>query len=224
MTTPARPTAQTRPHLHRDLRQLRQMALGFGIGSMLFGSGAALAMAGGSSRIANYLFAIGAVFFTSAAFVQLLTAVMHFPRGRRTWRRAVVDPDLVSAAIQLVGTLYFNIMTVRAVVLPPTADAYAQVWQPDVLGSACFLISSWIAWHPIVRARRHDLIAERSHVILWANMAGSVFFAISAWGAKLVAPDTLQNPLWSNMGTLLGAIGFLIASVLTWPRSEASYA
>ncbi len=198
------------------------MALGFGIGSTFFGAGAALAMAGGSAAAANALFAIGAVFFTSAAAVQLKSAVNHFPPGPARLRRGVVDPDLVSSGIQLIGTLYFNVMTIRAVTLPPTAADYDQVWGPDVIGSACFLISSWIAWHPIVRARRHQLVRDRSQMILWWNMTGSVFFAISAWGAKLVGTDTVQNLLWDNLGTFLGACGFLLAAFLTWPSRRAS--
>lgn len=198
------------------------MALGFGIGSVFFAAGAGVAMAGGSTRLANILFAIGAVFFTSAAAVQLKSAVNHFPDGDRPLRRALTDPDLVSSAIQLVGTLYFNVMTIRAVTLPPTSADYRQVWGPDVIGSFCFLLSSWIAWHPIVRARRHAWIPGRSRMVLWWNMAGSVFFAISAWGAKLVGKDTVQNLLWDNLGTLLGAFGFLIAAFLTWPPRGAS--
>lgn len=226
MTTSTDAAATPNPNLHEDVRRNREMSLGFGLGSILFGAGAAAAMVGAPSETANVLFALGAVGFTAAALVQLISAKAHFPGGPRPWRRAIVDPDLVSSLIQFVGTLEFNVMTIRAVALPPTAASYELVWRPDVVGSACFLISSWIAWHPIARARRHNLVSERSHIILWANMAGSIFFAISAWGAKLVGHRVteIQNELWSNLGTLLGAVGFLVAAVLLWPRPEASYA
>lgn len=223
MSTQSDVKADSPAQLHRDLLQLRLMALGFGIGSVLFGAGAVVSLAGGSANLANVLFAIGAVFFTSAAAVQLIAAVDHFPPTLHPVRKGLTDPDLSSAVIQLIGTIYFNVMTLRAVLLPPTAADYEQVWQPDVIGSACFLISSWIAWHPVARARKHRRIPERSHLILWSNMLGSVFFAVSAWGAKLVGEHTVQNQLWDNLGTLLGAIGFLSASWLMWPHREASY-
>lgn len=210
--------------LRRDLRDLRIMALGFGIGSILFGAGAVMAMLGAAPEPTNVTFALGAVGFTTAALVQLISSMLHFPAGPRRLRRALTDPDVTSAAIQFIGTLYFNLMTIRAVVLPPTAADYHEIWGPDVLGSALFLISSWIAWHPIVRERRHEFVSRNSEWILRANMAGSGFFAISAWGAKLLGSGTLQNVLWDNLGTFLGAVGFLIASVLLWPRRESSYA
>lgn len=225
MSTTAETTGPN-PDLHLDIRRNREMSLGFGLGSILFGTGAVAAMAGAPSSTANVLFALGAVGFTAAALVQLISANAHFPAGPQTWRRAVRDPDLVSSLIQFIGTVEFNVMTLRAVFLPPTAANYEMVWRPDVVGSACFLISSWIAWHPIARARRHSLVSERSHVILWANMAGSLFFAVSAWGAMLVGHQVteIQSELWNNLGTLLGAVGFLVAAVLLWPRPEASYA
>ncbi len=191
------------------------MSAGFGIGSFLFGLGAVWAMTGNSVHTANIIFAAGAVFFTFAAFVQLISSAGSLPDGPHAIRRAVVDPDLVSAVIQFIGTLFFNVMTIRSVVLP--MSEYEAVWRPDVYGSLCFLVSSWIAWHPIARLRRHDLVADRSRFILWANMIGSIFFGISAWGSKLVLPGTFENSLWANLGTLLGAIGFLVAALLLWP-------
>ena len=195
------------------------MSAGFGIGSFLFGLGAVWAMTGNSVRTANIIFAAGAVFFTFAAFVQLISSAGSLPDGPQVIRRAVVDPDIVSAVIQFIGTLFFNVMTIRSVVLP--MSEYEAVWRPDVYGSLCFLVSSWIAWHPIARLRRHDLIMDRSRVILWANMLGSIFFGISAWGSKLILPGTFENSLWANLGTLLGAIGFLVAAVLLWPPRQA---
>ncbi len=195
------------------------MSAGFGIGSFLFGLGAVWAMTGNSVRTANIIFAAGAVFFTFAAFVQLISSAGSLPDGPQVIRRAVVDPDIVSAVIQFIGTLFFNVMTIRSVVLP--MSEYEAVWRPDVYGSLCFLVSSWIAWHPIARLRRLDLIMDRSRVILWANMLGSIFFGISAWGSKLILPGTFENSLWANLGTLLGAIGFLVAAVLLWPPRQA---
>ncbi|MFN8124966.1 MAG: hypothetical protein U0R64_00420 [Candidatus Nanopelagicales bacterium] len=204
----------------RDFAFLRGEALGFGIGSFLFAAGAVMQMAGVASAPVNLTYAAGAVFFTTAAAIQLRAAFAHLPAGTSRWRALVADPDVASSWIQQIGTLAFNVMTIRAVVLPPTAADYGEIWQPDVFGSALFLISSWIAWHPIARARRHQRISWNSRGICWGNMIGSVFFAISAWGAKLLPNLELQSEQWSNAGTLLGAIGFFVASILTWPGAH----
>lgn len=200
------------------------MALGFGIGSSLFALGTVLAVTGVSW--ANPSFAAGAVCFTSAAFVQWRTAVHHSVHGVR--RRAEFDltnPDWTSAVTQLIGTLYFNVMTIHALSIsltdPTTYNEH--VWRPDVFGSALFLISSTIALLPDVRARRHRLlISQRSLEIAWSNMFGSVLFAISALGAHAVAPDYVRNNPLNNIGTFLGAMGFLLASVLLWPAHDAT--
>ncbi len=216
MSTSASTSGAVTPHVsRRDAWLLRLMSLGFGIGSFLFGLGAVLAMIGTPVPTADEIFVVGAICFTFAAAVQLLSAIQHAPTGPRLLRHVLTDPDLVSSTIQLIGTLYFNVMTVRALLLPMTE--YGAVWRPDVYGSVCFLLSSWIAWHPVVRLRRYGLVITRSSVILWANMLGSIFFAVSAWGATLIRPGTFENSLWANLGTLLGAIGFLIAAVLVWP-------
>lgn len=205
-----------------DRRRLRFMALGFGVGSVLFALGTVwlwLAL----PQLGNVTYALGALGFTSAAFVQWRAAMAHRPRhGRTGWRQLhsdLTDPDWSSAAIQFVGTVEFNVMTLRAVAFGATPDPgqYAQVWQPDVVGSALFLISSWIAWHPMSRRRRHALISQRSAWICWSNLAGSVLFAVSAWGAALLPDGGLRSELWTNLGTFGGAIGFLLASVLLWP-------
>ena len=207
-----------------DRLALRLMSLGFGIGSSLFALGTVLAVTGVSW--ANPAFATGAVCFTSAAFVQWRTAVHHSVHGVR--RRAEFDlanPDWTSAVTQLVGTLYFNVMTIHALSITLTdPTTYNQhVWKPDVFGSALFLISSTIALLPAVRARRHRLlINERSLVIAWSNMFGSVLFGISALGAYAVAPDYVRSNPLNNVGTFLGAMGFLLASVLLWPAHDAT--
>lgn len=189
------------------------MGYGFGIGSSLFAIGAIMAVLEVNLVATNVVYALGAVFFTSAAAVQLRAAEDRKP-GRR-W----VDPDWMSAIIQFVGTLEFNVMTIRAVLMSADNSVpYSEVWDPDVLGSAMFLISSWIAWHPIAREKRHRVIHGRSALITLSNLLGSVFFAASAWGAALLPDGSYQSLFWSNAGTFFGAVFFLIASIATVPR------
>ena len=208
----------------RETRQLNAMAAGFGVGSALFAAGAMLSVMQADAVFTSVVYALGAVCFTTAAGVQWRSAADHHPPSR------LKDPDWMSAAIQFVGTLYFNVMTIRALILSidATSVSYDAVWQPDVVGSLLFLISSWVAWHPIAREHRHHLLHGRSLLICWANMLGSVFFGISAVGAKMLPDGTLRNDGWNNWGTFLGAVGFFIAAMALRPtgpeRREAASA
>lgn len=190
------------------------MGYGFGIGSALFATGAVMAVLQANLLATNIVYALGAVFFTSAAAVQFRAAERRKPEHRRK------DPDWMAAIIQLVGTVSFNVMTVRAVLmsLEPRSVAYSGVWDPDVFGSALFLISSWVAWHPIAREKRHHLIHGRSLLITIANMLGSIFFAASAWGAALLPNGEYRSLFWNNVGTFVGAVFFFIAAVALIPR------
>ena len=200
----------------RETRQLNAMAVGFGVGSALFAAGAMLSVMQADVVFTSVVYALGAVCFTTAAEVQWRSAADHHPPSR------LKDPDWMSAAIQFVGTLYFNVMTIRALILSidATSVSYDAVWQPDVVGSLLFLISSWVAWHPIAREHRHHLLHGRSLLICWANMLGSVFFGISAVGAKMLPDGTLRNEGWNNWGTFLGAVGFFIAAMALRPTSQ----
>lgn len=209
--------------LHEEQLALRLMSLGFGIGSLLFAVGAVLSVF--DAPWANPVFALGALFFTGAATVQWRAAVHHSIHSIR--HRAEFDlrnPDWQAAVIQLLGTLYFNVMTIQALSVGLTSPAAynESVWKPDALGSTMFLLSSIIAMHPVARRRRHAIISQRSNAISWCNLAGSVFFAVSAYGAKAIAPDALDSTFLNNVGTFLGAIGFLLAAMLLWPPRHAS--
>lgn len=122
--------------------------------------------------------------------------------------------------IQFVGTLEFNLMTIRAVIMSFNDDVpYSQTWGPGMsIGSALFPISSGVAWHPIAREKRHRIIHGRSALITICNLAGSVLFGVCAWGEALLPNGTNQSLFWSNAGTLVGAVFFLIVSIATLPR------
>lgn len=191
------------------------MSLGFGVGSLLFAAGAVLTPLTSDDLIINTVYAVGAVCFTTAAAIQWRQAADHHPRPRRR------DPDWTSAAVQFAGTLLFNLMTIRAVVatVHPEVVDYRQVWRPDFLGSALFLIASWLAWHPVARERRHDILRGRSRLICWANMLGSLFFGISAAGARLLPSGQISSLYWSTMGTFVGAVCFFVGAAALRPRA-----
>lgn len=206
-----------------DKRRLQLMTIGFSTGSTLFAIGGLLGII--NRGPINPTFAAGSVFFTAAAVIQWRTAVAHDPDAKRLRKRAetnLANPDWVAAVLQLLGTLFFNAMTFRAVVVPSVSPDYrSAVWIPDKYGSILFLVSSAVALHPLSSARRHRLVKGRSVPIVWGNMAGSIFFAVSAIGAQAVAPGELKNLVWCFWGTLLGGVCFLFASVLLWPGQNS---
>jgi hypothetical protein len=213
-------------------RRLKATAWGFIIGSTLFALGVPLSLVPGlSPSIAGWTFFAGSVFFTTAALLQFLSSrealgplEASSPRG---WLTRVSRPrttDWTSSAIQFVGTLAFNLSTFRAAVdAAGETGPYSLIWRPDVVGSILFLVSSWMAFSPEVRWRRHPHARDRSWTIGALNFIGSVFFGLSAIGAYLIPADnTLLNAQWSNGGTLLGALCFLAGAILLVPRRSPS--
>lgn len=195
--------------------RLRREAWGFAIGSTLFALGAVPLYANAVGPVAtNATFALGAVFFTLAAFIQLALS------GRRPPRRASSRSDRAdwwAAAVQFVGTLLFNVSTITALLNAINADLPGgSGWRPDAWGSICFLLASALA--VVATTDREGLWDPRARTwrCTWLNMAGSVFFGISAVGAYVI-PDTgsLVSEVWANAGTFLGALCFLAAALLS---------
>jgi hypothetical protein len=97
------------------------------------------------SGVDGMVFFVGSVFFTWAAALQCLET-FNADRGpggghQRRWI------DWWSSVIQLVGTLLFNRDTFRAMQTGLEQPSYDQlVWRPDALGSACFLVSGYLAY------------------------------------------------------------------------------
>jgi hypothetical protein len=211
-------------------RLLSPTALGFAFGSFCFAIGVPLSLNTSlSPAVAGWTFFVGSVLFTSAGTMQFLMSRQELPdldtANENRWARLVRPrtTDWTAAAIQLVGTLEFNVTTLRAALdASGTGTATAQmVWRPDAIGSILFLVSSAIALAPEVRRRRHGHARDRSWAIAALNMLGSIFFGLSAIGAYL-NPTTQQllSVRWSNGGTLLGALCFLAGALLLLPRKQ----
>jgi len=195
--------------------RLRREAWGFAIGSVFFAVGAVPFYAEAVGPVlTNVTFFIGAIFFTLAAFIQLALS------GRRPPRRGSNRADRADwwgSAVQFVGTLFFNMSTGAALITVVNTDTLVgSGWVPDALGSVCFLVASAFAvaattdreglWDPKARSWR----------CTWLNMAGSVFFGLSAIGAfVLPATSDFVSLLWANLGTFLGALCFLVAALLS---------
>jgi hypothetical protein len=202
------------------------IAVLFAVGSLLFALGAVPGYASAvGARWDNVTFFIGSLFFTSAAFLTYREAVDAAPPAVNPAHRRffVYQPgriDWWATGVQLVGTLYFNVSTGAAVQTDLSAQAAHQhVWRPDFIGSACFLVASGLAWFEVC----HGWAAWRPRSWGWwitlVNLLGSVAFGVSAV-ASYINPATgqLRNAERANLGTLVGAVCFLVGAVLLLPE------
>ncbi|MET0780002.1 MAG: hypothetical protein ABWY26_04835 [Microbacterium sp.] len=195
--------------------RLRREAWGFAIGSVFFALGAVPFYAEAvGAVVTNLTFFVGAIFFTLAALIQLALS------GRRPPRRGsgrADRSDWWAAAVQFVGTLFFNLSTSAALITAVNSDSRVGTgWVPDALGSICFLVAS--AFAVVATTEREGLWdpKARSWRCTWLNMAGSVFFGLSAIGAYVIpATSDFVSLFWANAGTFLGALCFLVAALLS---------
>lgn len=193
----------------------------FAVGSLCFALGSLPAFFGRvPALVVAWTFALGAVAFTWAATVQHVETVRAAtaphapaPAGHDLLGRPR-GPDRWAAAVQLVGTLCFNVSTLAATRMDlTTAQERRLVWAPDVYGSVCFLVASTIAW--VVARRAATAGRGTGWWIAVANLAGSVAFGAAAVGARLVGPDGAEADVaLVNTGTFVGAVLFLVAGVL----------
>jgi drug/metabolite transporter (DMT)-like permease len=203
--------------VHR-LRQLRHESLGFAIGSICFAVGALpgyLGLVG--TAVDNLTYAVGAVFFTVAAFIALRLSG-RWQHG--AWRSRAAWDDWWAAAIQFVGTVCFNVTTIAALSTHLTAvQADRRVWAPDAMGSACFLVASALAVLATVHRDRLWDPEARSWWTAWLNMAGSIAFAASAVASFVVpSTDEVLDATVTNAGTFVGALCFLAGALLMRPQ------
>lgn len=190
--------------MNRTSRRARREAAAFALGSLCFALAALPAVAGGIGLVAtNAVFFAGSLLFTTgAALQQAATGWRRASAARRTSRLA-----WWASAVQLLGTLFFNVSTAVALAAAVPGGAKGGTgWRPDVYGSACFLVASVLG----VRAAALGL----DRVEAWLNLTGSVFFAVAAVGAfVLPGSDALLSPFWTALGTCAGALCFLVASL-----------
>lgn len=196
-------------------RRLRREAWGFAVGSLCFLVGALPPYAAWVGEVgANLTFFVGSIFFTTAALIQLSLSGRRPPRGGTN---RADRADWWAAAVQFAGTLLFNISTFAALAAAlARPDAVGVGWRPDAWGSIAFLVASTLAVVATKdRGRLWDPDARTWHGT-WLNLAGSVAFGASAVGAY-VLPSTgdLLSEYWANLGTMLGAVCFLVAAVLS---------
>ena len=200
------------------------------IGAALFALGSVPAYVnavGGTADSVTYF--VGSIFFTAASSAQLLQAQtpamtevdaesQHQAAALRLRAWLPQDRNWLAAITQFPGTVFFNISTLAALAHNLTVKQEdRRIWRPDFYGSTLFLLASVFA---ILAVGRVLSFRPRSFPwwIAWLNMIGSILFMASAV-ASYVLPTTgdLINSRVSIIGTLLGAVCFLIGGILMLP-------
>jgi hypothetical protein len=171
-------------------------------------------------------FFVGSIFFTSAAYLQFQEA-LDAPPGPEAGgpgpvgvpRFIAVSPhriDWWATAVQFAGTIMFNVSTFSAIDLERDLTQERRlIWAPDVIGSAFFLIASWLAFAEVgPRLWRRD---ERT--LGWwisaLNMLGSIAFGLAAIGGRyLTTTGEPANIALVNLGTFVGAVCFFVGAAL----------
>lgn len=194
----------------------------FILGSACFAAGSIPALSSAvSPKLISSIFFVGSLLFTSAGYLQYAQAISAAGVGERVRHRWLgISPRGIgwwSAAVQLLGTVFFNVTTFEGLRTGFTTHQQdLRVWSPDFFGSICFLIASWLAVEE-VRAPTGPRWRWREIPwrLVWLNMLGSVFFMASAIGAYVrPATDELLSAVIDNTGTFLGAVCFLWAAWL----------
>ena len=185
----------------------RWIAIGFAIGSACFFIGpfpGFVQLVGEGAD--GVVFFAGSVFFTLAAGLELREATLRLGR----WAS---NPSWWSAAVQFAGTLLFNLNTFDAMQDSlSTQQENRLVFAPDLLGSACFLVSGVLAYR--VATGPESRMAA-------VNLAGCVLFGISAIASYVVpSSGSVLDLAAANWSTALGALCFFIGALMLLPHKS----
>jgi len=179
------------------------------------------------SSVINMVFFVGSLFFTSAAWLQLLEAingdVADIGTPGRSWRWFAWKPHNAgysASLIQLIGTVLFNLNTADAMITGlGWVGEDLLIWTPDVIGSVCFLVASYLA---LIEVSHRFWSIQPRQVEWWIamlNMLGSVAFMLAAVFTVFLPPSGEMEWAWgADFFTLLGAAGFFSASYLMIPE------
>ena len=211
------------------------IAVLFAIGSACFAAAAVPALADAvGTRTDNLIYFVGSLFFTTAGlllYAQVVGADAPGITGARTRLRCllVVRPrriDWLAAVIQSAGTLFFNLSTGHALAGTYTTTTAANhgVWRPDAFGSACFLVSSYLSYAEVCHGATRWQPGDLSWWITVGNLVGSVAFGVSAIASKVLTSGELRSASWTTLGTFVGGLCFLGASILLLPERTAARA
>jgi len=180
----------------------------------------------------DWVFFIGSIFFTSAAFCQLLESINageseglfeeEEPSSDFQW--LAWHPQRIgymACLVQLIGTVMFNFNTGNAFLGDLNwVQQNILIWTPNIIGCICFLIASRLAFMEVC----HGYWGWQPGNIEWwitlLNLLGSIGFMVSALYSLGVPPGQGSATFaWlSAFFTLQGGVCFFIASYLLLPE------
>jgi hypothetical protein len=176
------------------------------------------------------VFFIGSIFFTSAAWLQWLEALNGdvsealdgIPKRWRWFGWRPRNLGYLACLVQLIGTIFFNFNTADATISDLSWRRQdALIWLPNMLGSICFLVASYLAYTEV----SHGAYSLAPRSISWwitvINLAGSITFQISA--VESFAPPAGISPhflFWSTLWTAAGALCFFVGAYLLIPELQ----
>lgn len=195
---------------------LRNQCRLFVVGASLFAIGTApgftILCGADASKLLCFM---GSWFFTSAALIQLL---LSRPSMSRSWETPSIRAECLSAAIQLFGTLNFNLSTGAALWAQRVPARRHFVWLPDAAGSIAFLLSG--ALGVVAVTLTVGLVRAKSRLWLaaYTSMLGSIAFGASAIGAFITKTGSAEDAQLAQLGTFVGALCFMVAALLRLPQ------
>jgi hypothetical protein len=226
-------------HLWAPTRLTWWVAVLFIIGSALFSVGGyAITFPESTPKVlltgmsVDWIFFIGSIFFTSAAFCQLLESINAgdseglFTEEKLpdTFQWAAWHPQRIgymASLVQLIGTVMFNFNTGNAFFSDLNwVQQDVLIWTPNIIGCICFLIASRLAFMEVC----HGYWGWQPGNIEWwitvLNLLGSIGFMISALYSLAVPPgESSATFSWlSAFFTFQGGVCFFIASYLLLPE------
>ncbi|MDW5288940.1 hypothetical protein [Formosa sp. PL04] len=206
----------------------------FALGSFLFMLGSVLSLWPAialhfklSTTEVNFVFFLGSIPFTTAAFLQLLqvflankklsnsTDFQTERKGLNLW-----SLGFLSALFQFVGTLLFNINTfegTKSNLNNLQSDLW--IWTPDFAGSILFLVSGYLAFIEVGHRYWIWQIKNMSWWVVFINLLGCIAFMISAFFAFVPHGGASNFSVeMSLIFTLIGAFCFFVGSLLMLPE------
>jgi len=162
--------------------------------------------------------------FTENLVADIVTSAA---KGRPRWRWLAWKPrnaGFSAGLIQLFGTLLFNLNTGDAMLSQlGWLQEDVLIWTPDVVGSICFLVSSYLALVEISHRVWSFQPRQLSWWIVIINLLGSIAFMAAALFAYFVpGSGKAEWSYGSNVYTLLCALCFFVASYLMIPEQAGA--
>ena len=164
-------------------------------------------------------FFVGALFFTAGR--------LHPARAERPATAAARTPiarivfDWWAAAVQFVGTLFFNVSTTEGLIAAIRIAGSSSGWRPDALGSICFLVASAFAvvatterdslWDPRARTWRCT-VAEHGRLGVLRHLRDRRLRDPRRRGPR-------QRALGERRARSSAALCFLVAALLSRPAT-----